>query len=86
MDLQHQISESVSEQQLHVYIEHLAAVKTDINIRFKDLLEIDIPFWVIQPFSCSAIEYEPVLQEQLIDLQSDVEAQCIFRASGWENL
>ena len=47
---------------------------------------MDIPFWVIQPFSCSAIEYEPVLQEQLIDLQSDVEAQCIFRESGWEKL
>uniref|UniRef100_A0A3Q3VS94 HAT C-terminal dimerisation domain-containing protein n=1 Tax=Mola mola TaxID=94237 RepID=A0A3Q3VS94_MOLML len=58
-------------------------VKADMGICFRDLLDLDIPIWVVQPFQVEVTQCEPAIQEHLFDIQSDDEAKAIFRTSGW---
>ncbi|ROJ30521.1 Zinc finger BED domain-containing protein 5 [Anabarilius grahami] len=77
------VSESLTDDLLLVYTDHLTMVKADMEIRFRDLLNLDVPSWVVQPFQADVIECEPAIQEHLVDIQCDDEAQAIFRTSGW---
>ena len=43
------------------------------------LLEMTIPDWVVDPFQVNAVDVDSVLQEYLIELQSDVTAQAGFK-------
>uniref|UniRef100_A0A3Q3VYA2 HAT C-terminal dimerisation domain-containing protein n=1 Tax=Mola mola TaxID=94237 RepID=A0A3Q3VYA2_MOLML len=78
-----QVSEALADEGLLVYIDHLRMVKADMGICFRDLLDLDIPIWVVQPFQVEVTQCEPAIQEHLFDIQSDDEAKAIFRTSGW---
>ncbi|XP_077301155.1 pickpocket protein 11-like [Arctopsyche grandis] len=47
----------------------------DMQIRFNDIINLNIPDWVIDPFSMNAIDINMELQESLIDLPSNMNAQ-----------
>ena len=64
---------------IFVYIEHLKNLYNDMQFRFSDLLEMTIPDWVVDPFQVNAVDIDSVLQEYLIELQSDVTAQARFK-------
>ncbi|KAM3833924.1 zinc finger BED domain-containing protein 5-like [Diretmus argenteus] len=80
------VSEALTDDRLLIYTAHLRMVKADLEIRFRDLLNLDVPLWVVQPFQADVAECEPSIQEHLIDIQSDDEAKAIFRTSGWGSM
>ncbi|KAM3874376.1 zinc finger BED domain-containing protein 5-like [Diretmus argenteus] len=80
------VSEALTDDRLLIYTAHLRMVKADLEIRFRDLLNLDVPLWVVQPFQADVAECEPAIQEHLIDIQSHDEAKAIFRTSGWGSM
>ncbi|XDV20634.1 hypothetical protein PO909_025934 [Leuciscus waleckii] len=75
--LKEKVSEALTDDLLLVYTDHLSMVKADMEIRFRDLLNLDVPSWAVQPFQTDVIECEPAIQEHLVDIQCDNET------SGW---
>lgn len=71
----------IQDDDLQVFCDHLNTLHGDMSERFKDLLMMEIPDWVINPFS--DIE-EGVLEEELIDLQNDIELKPKFKKSYQE--
>ncbi|CAM4566688.1 unnamed protein product [Leuciscus chuanchicus] len=63
------VSEALTDDLLLVYTDHLRMVKADMEINFRDLLNLDVPSWVVQPFQTDVIECEPAIQEHLVDIQ-----------------
>ena len=60
----------------------------DMEMRFKDLLELNIPVWVLIPFEVNIADVEIDLQEELIELQSDETPQSLFKKGKhdvWKN-
>ena len=53
-------------------------------IRFKDLEELKVPEWVVNPFQADANNTDPNLVEELIDLQNDFESKVLFKQIGYE--
>ena len=41
------------DEDLFAYCQHLTALYSDLNRRFEDILYLDIPDWVINPFASS---------------------------------
>ena len=68
------MSHSVTDNHLLIYVEHQKAVKEDMNVRFKDLLDLEVFPWLVKPFASNINECNSAMQEMLIDLQSDEEA------------
>ena len=56
-----------------------------MHARFKDLLDLEVFPWLVEPFAANIpdSECDSTMQELLIDLQSDEEARAIFNAHGW---
>ena len=52
-------------------------------IRFKDLTELVIPTWVINPFGTNIETVDIHLQEEFIDLQNDIECSAVFPQIGY---
>ncbi|XP_030298040.1 zinc finger BED domain-containing protein 5-like [Sparus aurata] len=77
------VLDELTDSHLLLYTDHLKAVKADMAIRFRDLQQLDVPDWVMEPWKADAVSCEPEIQESLIDLQNDEEAKATFRTSGW---
>ena len=54
--------------------------------RFTDLLELEPPHWLIDPFCVDVTTVSLYLQEELIDMQSDCEEKARFTMMGYERL
>ncbi|KFD52882.1 hypothetical protein M513_06192 [Trichuris suis] len=50
--------------------------------RCHDLVNLNIPDWIVDPFGVSAVEVDTEIQESLIDLQSDTTARRQFDHYG----
>uniref|UniRef100_A0A5S6QEW7 Zinc finger BED domain-containing protein 5 n=1 Tax=Trichuris muris TaxID=70415 RepID=A0A5S6QEW7_TRIMR len=68
----------LKDEDLLAYVSHLKQVIEDMKERFCDLLNLDIPSWILDPFGVRAVEVHPEIQEELIELQSDVIARHPF--------
>uniref|UniRef100_A0A5S6QB77 HAT C-terminal dimerisation domain-containing protein n=1 Tax=Trichuris muris TaxID=70415 RepID=A0A5S6QB77_TRIMR len=68
----------LKDEDLLAYVFHLKQVTEDMKERFCDLLNLDIPSWILDPFGVPAVEVHPEVQEELIELQSDVIARHAF--------
>ena len=68
------MSHSVTDNHLLIYVEHLKAVKEDMNVRLEDLLDLEVFPRLVEPFSSNTNEYDSTMHEMLIDLQGDEEA------------
>ncbi|XP_077083466.1 zinc finger BED domain-containing protein 5-like [Siphateles boraxobius] len=77
------VVDELTDNHLLRYTDHLRAVKADMEIRFRDLEQLDVPEWVMEPFEGDVSRSEAEIQETLIDLQNDEEAKATFRACGW---
>ncbi|KAK0142231.1 hypothetical protein N1851_020062 [Merluccius polli] len=75
------VLDELTDRHLLRYTDHLKAVKADITIRFRDLEQLDVPDWVMEPGQADAANCEPEIQESLIDLQNDMEAKIVLRDS-----
>ena len=61
----------VSTEELLRYSCHLENINRDIVERFADVINLEIPEWIIRPCSCDLQKVPIELQESLIDLRSD---------------
>ena len=53
-------------------------------IRFADLDTINVPCWVIQPFSADPADLKVELQDRFIDLQNDDEFKMNFKEDRYD--
>ncbi|GBP58722.1 hypothetical protein EVAR_35501_1 [Eumeta japonica] len=57
---------------------HLSALHDDFKTRFEDILTMDIPPWIINPFDETEVA-NVVLQEELLELSTNEEPKVKFR-------
>ena len=57
----------------------------DMQIRFKDLTQLIVPDWVMNPFYTDLQMVELEIQEQLAELQADIEARIEFNQLGYSS-
>lgn len=67
----------IQDDDLRMYCDHLDMLHKDMSERYQDLLLLEIPDWVINPFSNT--EQPGVMEEELIELQNDVELKSNFK-------
>ena len=71
------------DEDLLAYCQHLTALPADLNQRFEDILHLDIPDWVLNPFARGKtqipdIDESILIQEQLIELSTNEELKPMF--------
>ena len=65
----------VKDDDIAMYCAHLAELHRDMSVRFNDLFSLEIPGWVIDPFT------EPSTEEELVSLQNDEDLKPKFKTS-----
>ncbi|CAG9794161.1 unnamed protein product [Diatraea saccharalis] len=65
------------DEDIQTYIQHLNALHDDKNI-FEDILMMEIPPWIINPFDETEV-VDVVLQEELLELSSNEELKVQFK-------
>ena len=73
----------ISDDDLLAYCEHLEVLKADMIKRFTNLLELEPPHWLIDPFCVDVTTVSLYLQEELIDMPSDCEEKALFTMMGY---
>ncbi|KAI6652945.1 hypothetical protein LOD99_4022 [Oopsacas minuta] len=58
----------IRDDNIHIYCSHVDSLSEDLLIRFKDLTELVIPNFVINPFRTNIETLDPQFQEEFIDL------------------
>lgn len=56
-------TEQKNYEDLITYCKYLKSLHSDFNKRFVDILKMDIPDWVLDPFSNTETKYSPKLEE-----------------------
>lgn len=64
---------------LVVYCQHLENLHNDFKERFQDILNMDIPDWVLDPFSNVSTAESSQLEEQLLELTTNEEIKFKFK-------
>ncbi len=66
-----------SDAELKVFCDHLVRLHADMSTRFEDIIKLDIPSWVAQPFvttiNLSEMESITDVEEELLTVQTDFE-------------
>ena len=74
-----------SDAELKVFCDHLVRLHADMSTRFEDIIKLDIPSWVAQPFettiNLSEMESITDIEEELLTLQTDCELKPMFSKS-----
>lgn len=74
----------IQDNDLQVYCDHLGMLHKDMSERFTDLLLIEIPDWVINPFSDAENVCQEAVEEELVGLKNDIELKPKFKKSYHE--
>jgi len=70
---------------IKIFSDHILQLKNDMKSRFKDLLELQIPNWILDAIILQSVEdLEPDLQMEFIDLKHDCVTQIVFKQVGFE--
>lgn len=69
---------------LEIYCAHLESLKDDMITRFKDINDLIIPEWVLNPFLANIQNIQPSIQEELIEVKHNEEAKIDFKLNGYE--
>ncbi|KAL0838626.1 hypothetical protein ABMA28_016710 [Loxostege sticticalis] len=72
------LSQVCIDEDIHTYSQHLSALHDDFKTRFEDILTMDIPGWIINPFEETEVA-NVVLQEELLELSTNEELKVKFR-------
>lgn len=68
-----------------IFCDHLNLLHEDMTRRYQDLLNMQIPDWLINPFSEIPLnEIESTIQMEFIDLKNDLELKPLFKQSYQE--
>ncbi|XP_066946068.1 zinc finger BED domain-containing protein 5-like [Macrobrachium rosenbergii] len=71
----------IPDDDLQVYCTHLDELHRDMSERFEDILLLEIPDWVINPFLNVDGEETGLAEEELISIQNDIELRPKFKKS-----
>lgn len=66
------------DEDIHTYSQHLSALHDDFKTRFEDMLTMDIPPWIVNPFDETEVA-NVLLQEELLELSTNEELKVKFR-------
>ena len=64
---------------VEAYSKHIKQLHEDMEVRFLDVFQLEIPDWIIHPFN--DISEKGILAEELITLQNDFELKPKFNIS-----
>lgn len=70
---------SFNNDDLLVYCQHLENLHSDFKERFQDILKLEIPDWVLDPFSNVNTAVSSQLEEELIELTTNEEIKIKFK-------
>lgn len=62
------------DEDIQTYIQHLIALNDDFKIRFENILTMEIPPWIINPFDEIEVE-NVVLQEEPLEYNTNAECE-----------
>ncbi|GBP94716.1 Protein FAM200B [Eumeta japonica] len=71
------------DEDIQTYVQHLIALHDDFKFRFEDILSMEIPPWIINPFDETEVE-NVILQEELLELSTNEELKVTFKR-GYQN-
>ena len=57
--------------------------KNGINVRYKDLENLNVPSWILKPFESNIADIDFSLQEEFIELGENLELKINFQTSGY---
>ncbi|GBP52560.1 Protein FAM200B [Eumeta japonica] len=66
------------DEDIQTYVQHLIALHDDFKFRFEDILSMEIPPWIINPFDETVME-NVILQEELLELSTNEELKVTFK-------
>ncbi|KAJ8734763.1 hypothetical protein PYW08_014013 [Mythimna loreyi] len=72
------LSVSCSNDELFAYFQHLENLNIDFTERYQDIFNLEIPDWVLDPFSNVNTAMSPQLEEELIELTTNEEIKIKF--------
>ena len=75
----------ISEDEVETYSSHLEQLKDDMDKRFNDVFQLNVPKWVVDPFEANLFEININLQETFADLQNDLELKVKFSKEKYES-
>lgn len=76
------IKNMVSDNHLQIYAAHLRALQENMRERFADLLQMNIPLWIADPFIVEVDDIDIKIQEEFIELQTDDLMKVRFQKIG----
>ncbi|KAL4113309.1 hypothetical protein QTP88_016958 [Uroleucon formosanum] len=76
--------ELLRDSDLEIYCAHLESLKDDMSTRFKDINDLIIPEWVLNPFLADIQNLQPSIQEELLEVKHNEEAKIDFKHNGYE--
>ena len=75
----------LNDENVRIYCSHLGCMTEEMTTRFKDLSNLVIPDWIINPFLADSQQAQQTLQTDLIDLQNDCKAEVLFKKKDFES-
>ena len=70
---------SITDDNVHIYCSHIGSLREDLLIRFKDLTELVILNFVINPSGTNIESLDPQFQEEFIECNA-IFTQCEYSA------
>ena len=71
---------AISNADIDAYSKHLQEFKPDMEVRFQNVFQLEVPDWIIDSF-CDIIFKNGILEEELITLKCDLELKPKFKIS-----
>ena len=68
-----------------IFSSYLKQLNDDINKRFDDVFQLNVPKWIIDPFEADIFEINVNLQKTFYDLQNDLKLKVIFFKERYES-
>ncbi|GBP43709.1 SCAN domain-containing protein 3 [Eumeta japonica] len=66
------------DEDIQTYVQNLIALQDDFKFRFEDILSLEIPPWIINPFDETEVG-NVILQEELLELSIYKELKVAFK-------
>lgn len=82
-----EVSNLVDDDTLLIFLNHLTNIEADMKERFKELLSLEIPSWILDPFEIPSddVPGSSSLEADLIDLRHDFELKPTFKKQQYRD-
>lgn len=80
------LTDDISDETMHTFTNHLILLKDNMNLRYADLCNLNIPIWTSLPFDADPSIVHVSQQEELMELMNDAEAKSLFSLRGYQQM